>query len=62
MASLYCQELIRNSKILCENYIGEILTRSEKAQLAAIAKNDDENKGEESYTNPFFKQQKEDKS
>jgi len=30
MASLYCQELIRNSKTLCENYIGEILTKAEK--------------------------------
>lgn len=27
MASVYCQELIRNSKTLCEGYIGEILGR-----------------------------------
>ena len=32
MASLYCQELIRNSKTLCENYIGEILKRTENGQ------------------------------
>ena len=30
MASLYCQELIRNSKTLCENYIGEILAKADK--------------------------------
>ena len=27
MASLYCQELIRNTKVLAESYIGEILQR-----------------------------------
>ena len=30
MASIYCQELIRNTHILCEGYIGEILHRSDK--------------------------------
>lgn len=30
MASVYCQELIRNSKVLCEGYIGEILGRKAK--------------------------------
>ena len=30
MASIYCQELIRNSKLLCENYVGEILFRADK--------------------------------
>jgi len=29
MASLYCQELIRNSKTLCENYIGEIVSKAD---------------------------------
>jgi len=30
MASVYCQELIRNSKTLCEAYIGEILKKKEQ--------------------------------
>ena len=29
MASIYCQELIRNTKLLCENYIGEILQKAD---------------------------------
>lgn len=29
MASIYCQELIRNSKVLCEGYIGELLTKKD---------------------------------
>jgi hypothetical protein len=32
MASIYCQELIRNSKVLCEGYIGEILGRKDNKQ------------------------------
>jgi len=32
MASFYCQELIRNSKLLCESYIGEIISKAEKKQ------------------------------
>lgn len=32
MASVYCQELIRNSKTLCEAYIGEILKKKEQKQ------------------------------
>lgn len=32
MASFYCQELIRNSKLLCESYIGEIISKAEKKE------------------------------
>ena len=30
MASIYCQELIRNTQILCESYVGEILLRGDQ--------------------------------
>lgn len=41
MASLYCQELIRNSKTLCESYIGEIVDRAEKKQRLQAQKEGD---------------------
>ena len=41
MASIYCQELIRNSKTLCESYIGEILKRADKG------KNNDKNENQD---------------
>lgn len=40
MASLYCQELIRNSKTLCESYIGEIVERADKKQKLDVQKED----------------------
>ena len=38
MASIYCQELIRNTQILCESYIGEILQRSDQKKDQAEQK------------------------
>jgi len=42
MASIYCQELIRNSKTLCESYIGEILKRADKGKNTEKKENQDE--------------------
>ena len=42
MASVYCQELIRNTQILCESYIGEILIRGDKQKESAQGKEKDE--------------------
>ena len=47
MASVYCQELIRNSKTLCEGYIGEILGRKNKNEEANKENNDEEAKEED---------------
>jgi hypothetical protein len=44
MASIYCQELIRNSKLLCENYVGEILFRADKNKQDQIEEDIDPEK------------------
>lgn len=43
MASIYCQELIRNSKVLCEGYIGEILGRKDLNDAEVDANVDKQN-------------------
>ena len=45
MASVYCQELIRNSKTLCEGYIGEIIGRKKEPKIEV---NDEKAKDDES--------------
>jgi hypothetical protein len=47
MASVYCQELIRNSKTLCEGYIGEILGRKSKKEEVEKENENEEAKEED---------------
>jgi hypothetical protein len=43
MASIYCQELIRNSLYLCESYIGNLLKNREKGDgMPEEMRNDEE--------------------
>ena len=55
MASVYCQELIRNSKTLCEGYIGEILGRKKSA-----TKDDEDKAKPEEKENKSAEEQEED--
>lgn len=41
MASLYCQELVRNSKILCESYIGELMKK--RQETTPVIEEEEEN-------------------
>lgn len=55
MASLYCQELIRNTKVLCESYIGELY---QKTQVEEAELKDDEEQGKRLNDNYYLEDDK----